>query len=46
MADVLKVDHVSLPKTEEDWDERFNLYNKEISEIENTTELTKALLLS
>lgn len=46
LCDALKIDHVSLPLTEELWDKKFNEYDKEISEIENMEKLTHQLLAS
>ncbi|CAD8142220.1 unnamed protein product [Paramecium octaurelia] len=46
LCDVLKVDHISLPITEEQWDQRYCDYDKEIIEIENMDKLTNQLLQS
>ncbi|CAD8048874.1 unnamed protein product [Paramecium sonneborni] len=46
LCDVLKVEHISLPLTEEQWDQRYCDYDKEIVEIENMDKLTHQLLSS
>lgn len=36
ISEVLKVDHVSLPTSEDQWDDKFNSYDKEIDEVIHT----------